>query len=165
MSDSTTDARKHVADLVNGAQVAMLTTMTSEGKHVSRPMGLQKGSFDGDLWFFAYEDSAKAAQIRAMPEVNVSFSDEKNHSWTSIAGRAEIVHDAGKAEQLYSPVLKAWFPDGLQTPGLTLIKISPDTAEYWDAPNSTVAFAAGTLRAAVTGKPENDPITDRTVDL
>lgn len=165
MSDSTTDDRKHVADLVRDAKVAMLTTMTADGKHVSRPMGLQEAGFDGDLWFFAYDDSAKVAQIRQMPSVNVSFSDTKGHSWTSIAGRAEVVHDRAKAEQLWSPVLKAWFPDELETPGIALIKIHADTAEYWDAPTSTIAFAAGTLRAAVTGNPKKDPITNSTVEL
>ena len=165
MSDSATSDRQRVTELVKDAKVAMLTTVTADGKHVSRPMGLQEVEFDGDLWFFAYEDSAKVAQIRAMPEVNVSFSDEKQHSWTSVAGRAEVVHDRAKAEQLYTPVLKAWFPDGLDTDGLTLIKVEADTAEYWDAPTRTVAFIAGNLRAAVTGDPKKDPITNDTVQL
>ena len=42
----------------------MLTTMTADGKHVSRPMGLQEAEFDGDLWFFAYDDSAKVRRSR-----------------------------------------------------------------------------------------------------
>ncbi len=53
MSDSTASDRQHVADLVRRARVAMLTTTTQEGRHVSRPMGLQEVDFDGDLWFFA----------------------------------------------------------------------------------------------------------------
>jgi general stress protein 26 len=165
MADTSTDDRRHVAELVSKAKVAMLTTMTGEGKHVSRPMGLQEAEFDGDLWFFAYEDSAKVAQIQASPEVNVSFSDTGNHSWTSIAGHARVVHDRQKAEQLWTPALKAWFPDGLETPGLTLLKIEADTAEYWEAPSSTAAFVLGNLRAAVTGNPRKDPITNDTAEL
>ncbi len=165
MSDSTTDDRKHVTELVREARTAMLTTMTADGKHVSRPMGLQEVEFDGDLWFFADDDSAKVAQIRQEPSVNVSFTDEKGHSWTSLSGRAEVVHDRAKAEQLWSPVLKAWFPDGVDTPGLALIKVHADSAEYWDAPTSTVGFIAGVVRAAVTGNPKRDPIDNGTVEL
>ncbi|MGT2426531.1 pyridoxamine 5'-phosphate oxidase family protein [Amnibacterium kyonggiense] len=165
MSDSTTEDRKHVAELVKDARVAMLTTMTTDGKHVSRPMGLQEVEFDGDLWFFAYDDSAKVAQIRSEPSVNVAFSDQKGHSWTSVAGRAEVVHDRAKAEQLWTPVLKAWFPDELETPGLALIKVEAESAEYWEGPTSTVAFAAQNLRAAVTGNPKKDAITNDTVEL
>lgn len=130
MSDTTSTDRQHVADLVSKAKVAILTTMTPSGKHVSRPMALQEAEFDGDLWFFAYENSAKVEQISAMPEVNVSFSDNGNRSWTSIAGTARVVYDPAKAEQLYSKVLQAWFPEGLDTPGLTLIKVEADSAEY-----------------------------------
>lgn len=165
MTSSTHDDRKHIVDLVSEAKVAMLMTTTADGKHVSRPMGLQEVESDGDLWFFAYEDSAKVAQITADPEVNVSFSDTEHSSWTSIAGRAEIVHDRQKAEALYSPTLKAWFPDGLETPGLTLIKVHADSAEYWEGPSSTVGFVLGTVRAALTKNPDNDPITNRTVEL
>lgn len=165
MTDTTPNDRQRIAGLVSKATVAMLTTRTSEGRYVSRPMGLQEGDFDGDLWFFAYDSSAKVAQIHADSEVNVSFSDTKNHSWTSIAGRARIVHDRDKAEQLYSPALKAWFPDGLETPGLTLIKIEADTAEYWEGPTSAVAWLAGNLRAVVTKNPDNDPIRNDTVQL
>ena len=36
MTDTTASDRQHVADLVSRAKVAMLTTMTQHGKHVSR---------------------------------------------------------------------------------------------------------------------------------
>ncbi|CAA9341006.1 MAG: Pyridoxamine 5'-phosphate oxidase [uncultured Nocardioidaceae bacterium] len=165
MTNASDDDRQHVRELVSKARVAMLTTTTPEGTQVSRPMALQEADFDGDLWFFADERSAKAAQIRAEPQVNVSFSDTKNTSWTSVAGRAEIVHDRQKAEQLYSPTLRAWFPDGLDTPGLTLIKVQPDSAQYWEGPTSKVAWLVGTARAAVTRNPGNDPIENDTVEL
>lgn len=165
MTETTNVDRRQIIELVKDAEVAMLTTTTAEGKQVSRPMAVQEVQFDGDLWFFAYDDSAKVTQINATPEVNVSFSDSKHNAWTSIAGRAEVVHDRKKAEALYTPVLKAWFPDGLETSGLTLIKVHADSAEYWDGPSSTVGMALGVVRAAVTKNPDNDPIDNDTVEL
>jgi general stress protein 26 len=159
------DAVAKIAELVSKARVGMLTTMTADGAHVSRPMGLQQVEFDGDLWFFAYEDSAKIAEITAEPSVNVSFSDTKASSWTSVSGTAEIVHDHAKAEQLWSPVLQAWFPDGLETPGLTLIKVHADSAEYWESPSSKVVRLLGMARAAVTHNPDAFPGENETVTL
>jgi general stress protein 26 len=78
---------RHVAELVDRARISMLTTMTESGKHVSRPMALQDVEFDGDLWFFCYDDSAKAAQIRSHPEVNVSFANDKRASGPRCRGR------------------------------------------------------------------------------
>ncbi len=105
----------------------MFTTMTADGRHVSRPMGLQQIEFDGDLWFFAEEGSPKIAEIIANPQVNVSFSTKKD-AWVSISGAAEAVHDRAKAEELWNPFLRGWFPDGVDTPGLTL-GCSQGTAE------------------------------------
>lgn len=89
MTEATNDDRRHIAQLMSNAKVAMLTTTSAEGEQVSRPMGLREAEFDGDLGFFAYDGSAKVTRIKTTPEVNVSFSDTKNGSWTSIAGRAE----------------------------------------------------------------------------
>jgi len=130
-------ARAKVTQLLRDGKICMFTTMSADGRHVSRPMGLQEVEFDGDLWFFAFEDSPKIAEIRTHPQVNVSFGT-KNNAWVSLSGRAEVVHDRAKAAQLWSAPLKAWFPEGLDTPGLTLIKVHAETAEYWDAPHGKV---------------------------
>ncbi|MFG2100541.1 pyridoxamine 5'-phosphate oxidase family protein [Micromonospora echinaurantiaca] len=129
---TTAEARRRVTELVRRAQICMLTTTGLDGRMVSRPMGLQEAEFDGDLWFFAYADSAKVRQIRVNPEVNVAFSDPRHHAWVSVSGTAQEGYDRATAERLWHPMLTAWFPDGLDTPGITLIKVHAGAAEYWD---------------------------------
>jgi general stress protein 26 len=101
---------RHVAELVDRARIGMFTTMTESGKHVSRPMALQEVEFDGDLWFFCYDDSAKAAQIRSQPEVNVSFANDKQSEWTSLSGKAEVVYDRQQAERLWAAPVEGLVP-------------------------------------------------------
>jgi general stress protein 26 len=85
--------------------------------------------------------------------VNVAFSDSKHNNWISVSGAAERVEDRAKAEELWSAPLKAWFPDGLDTPGLTLVKVHAETAEYWESAHSSkVITLLGYAKAAVTGK-------------
>ncbi|CAA9380210.1 pyridoxamine 5'-phosphate oxidase family protein [uncultured Nocardioides sp.] len=163
MSEKT--PTQHVGELVKRAEIGMLTTMTSEGRHVSRPMALQRTEFDGDLWFFAYQDSDKVAQISVHPEVNVGFANSKQSEWTSVSGTAEVVHDRAKAEELWSAPLKAWFEDGLDTPGLTLIKVHADSAEYWESPSSKVVRLVGMAAAAATGDSDKFPGKNETVNL
>jgi general stress protein 26 len=162
---SEQDDRAKVVDLVGRAQSAMLTTMTPEGTHVSRPMGVQEAEFDGDLWFFAYDDSDKVRQIQANPQVNVSFSNDKKSEWTSIAGTAEVVHDRAKIDEFWAKPLETWFPDGPDTDGLALIKVHGDTAEYWDAATSKVKQLLGMRRAIKNDDPDEFPAENRTVDL
>jgi general stress protein 26 len=157
------EARAKVTELIRAGRICMFTTMTADGRHVSRPMGLQEVEFDGDLWFFSYEDSPKIAEIRTHPQVNVAFGT-KNNAWVSVSGTAEVVHDRAKAEELWSVPLKAWFPDGLDTPGLTLIRVRAESAEYWDAPHGKVVTLI--QYAASVALRRNPPIGDnKVVDL
>jgi general stress protein 26 len=147
------DARRHVTELIRAARICLLTTTAVDGRLVGRPMALQEAEFDGDLWFFAYRNSAKVRQIRVNPQVNVGFSDPRQHAWVSVAGTAQEGWDAARAERLWHPLLTAWFPDGLDTPGLTLIKVHAGSAQYWDSPGGAVVNLLGLARAAVTGHP------------
>ncbi|GGL16870.1 pyridoxamine 5'-phosphate oxidase family protein [Mangrovihabitans endophyticus] len=147
------EQRETVTTMVKDAKICMLATVSGDGNFVSRPMALQDVEFDGDLWFFAYADSDLVQQIRVNPQVNVSFSDSGQSSWVSIAGTAEQADDPAKAKELWNPMLKAWFPDGLETPNLTLVKVHARTAEYWAAAHgSRVLTMFGYAKAAVTGK-------------
>lgn len=164
LPDAAAD-RAALAGLVDRARICMLTTTTAAGTAVSRPMAVQEAELDGDLWFFTYEDSAKVTEIAAHPQVNVSFADDKHSSWTSVSGRARVVHDRAKAEELYSPALRVWFPEGLDTPGLTLLEVQAESAEIWDSPASTVRTLLGAAKAVVTKNPDAFPGENRTVQL
>jgi general stress protein 26 len=159
------DDRRKVAELVHRARLCFLTTMTEDGKHVSRPMALQSVEFDGDLWFFTYDDDAKVRQIRANPQVNVSFSNPGDSEWTSVSGTADVVHDRAKAEELYTKYLEVWFPDGLDTPGIGLLKVHADTVEYWESSRSKVKRLIGMARAIRTDDPDKFPAENRTVEM
>ena len=39
-------------------------------------------------------------------------------------------------------MLKVWFPEGLDTAGIALLKVEAETAEYWDPSSSMVKKAA-----------------------
>jgi len=140
-----------VRDLIKDERIAMLTTVAQDGSLVSRPMGVQAVDFDGDLWFFAAADSHKVAEIARDSAANAAFSGSS--SWVSLSGRATLVHDPDTIRELWNPVADAWFPDGPDTPGVVLIRLHAETAEYWDAPGGRVATLFSLVKAKVTGKP------------
>ena len=141
------EARARVTELVKESRICMLTTTADDGSQVSRPMGLQESEFDGVLWFFSLADADATKQVRAHPQVNVSFANPKATTWVSIAGTASQEFDKGKASLLWTPFLEPWFPDGIETPGLTLIRVQARTAEWWDPPG-----VMGHAKAVMTGK-------------
>ena len=140
-----------VRELVKDERIAMLTTVAADGSLVSRPMGVQAVDFDGDLWFFAAEDSHKVAEIAHDSAANAAFSGKS--SWVSLSGRASVVRDRAKIRELWNAVADAWFPDGPDTPDVVLIRLHADTAEYWDSPGGRVATLFRLVTTKVTHKP------------
>jgi general stress protein 26 len=150
MDDAT--RRDHLVQLLKDARMAMLVTINDHGEFESRPMAVQEAEFDGDLWFFAYDSSTVFNDISQRPQVNVAISDEKHQAWVSVSGTASAVHDRAKAEQLWNPFYKTYFPDGLDTPGLALIKVQATSAQYWDAPDSKVVQLVSMAKGLITGR-------------
>jgi general stress protein 26 len=71
----------------------------------------------------------------------------------SVSGRAQIVLDHHKFEELWSPLYKAWFPLGLEDPDLILIKVHVESAEYWDSPSNMIVKLVGFAKAILSGQP------------
>ena len=63
------------------------------------------------------------------------------------------MRDRAKIEELWQPHLKAWFPDGVDTPDIALLKVSVEKAEYWDSSQSMVVHAVSLVSSLVTGEP------------
>lgn len=123
---------KKLAELIKYIDVAMLTTNDPDGCLRSRPMATQKTDFDGALWFFTSRDSGKVHSIESDQQVNLSYAAPNDHRYISVTGTATLVDNKVIAKEFWTPVLRAWFPHGLEDPNLTLIKVQVESAEYWD---------------------------------
>ncbi len=150
MSDDTSDVTR-VAELARDIRIAMLTTVDQSGDLISRPMAQQEVEFDGDLWFFAERDSRKVRHITANPRVAVTLTS--NDTWISLNGTAAIVDDPVKAKDLWNTWVEAWMPCGPEDPSVVLIKVTAESAEYWDTPGGRVASVLSFVKAKVTGRP------------
>lgn len=148
----TRDAVEHLGDLIHGIKVAMMTTVEADGSLRSRPMWTQDHDFDGELWFFTREHSHKVDEVEKDHHVNVSFADPSRERYVSVSGRCTLVKDPRKVRELWSPALKAWFPQGMDDPELALLCVHVERAEYWDAPSSRMVQLAGMLKAVLSGK-------------
>ena len=153
---------KKLAEMIKDIDFAMLTTVAADGTLHSRPMSTQPVEFDGDLWFFTRASAPKVGEIEREHQVNVAYARPDEQRYVSVSGRATVVRDRAKIEELWSPELKAWFPKGLEDPDIALLKVSAERAEYWDSPSSAVAHAISFVKAIVTGTPaspgENEKI-------
>ncbi len=147
------EAIEKLNNLIEDIDFAMLTTVDTDGVLRSRPMATQEAEFDGTLWFFTSDKTHKVEEVERDNRVNASYAKPEDNVYVSVSGRARLVKDKEKIEELWNPILKAWFPEGLDDPTLSLLKISVEEAEYWDSPNSKIVQLVGFVKALVTGTP------------
>ena len=149
-----------ISQLIEDIPVAMFTNQDSEGRLVSRPMSPLEMDVNGAIWFFTDVNSGKVDQL---DQVNLSFSDVARSSYVSLSGNMQLEKDRAHIAQLWTALMKPWFPEGPNSDNLAMLKFVPDAAEYWDAPHSKMVRMAAMAASVVAGKPvglgEHDKLT------
>lgn len=117
----------------------MLTTRTDGGALATRPMSNNgEVDFDGDCWFFSYEETRTVSDIMAEPAVGLSLQGTAGllgapPLFVAISGTAEILRDRSTFERHWVEGLERWFPDGVDTAGMVLIRVHAERVHYWNA--------------------------------
>jgi len=115
-------------------------------------MSISKIDDDGTIWFFTKESSYKVDEIEESKKVSIAITNESSNNYLMIHGSATLVKDKTKMKELWSSLLKAWFPLGLEDPDMILIKVTPHEVNYWDGSSSKMVVLFNMLKAIVTGK-------------
>lgn len=145
--------QKQLAELLDGLSVAMLTEW-HDGQLRSRPMTALELDSEGHFWFLSHlPEQDPPASEAAPPVANLSFSDERKSTYVSLSGHLVWTTDRTRIESLWTRFARPWFPDGPQTPGLAALAFVPDSAEYWDSPNSRVVRLFAMAASVSSGKP------------
>ncbi|HTE17988.1 MAG TPA: pyridoxamine 5'-phosphate oxidase family protein [Armatimonadota bacterium] len=144
--------------LVEGIEIAMLTTRRIDGHLVSRPMATQARVEGADLWFVTDGEADKMDELQHDPHVNVSYYRDKTREWVSVSATARVVTDRAKIHELYRPDWKAWFPDdgpgrdgGPDDSRLALIAVDAHSVVYMvsNTPRPVVLFEV--VKGIITG--------------
>lgn len=150
-SDQVNADYKKFSDMIKDIRIAMLTTVDEQSTLRSRPMATQDVEFVGDLWFFTARETGKVNDITHYPQVNVAYASEKDERYVSVMGNADLVDDRQKMKDLWKPIMKAWFPEGLGDPNLQLIKVHVEKVEYWESNGGKIGSLLGIVKNLVTG--------------
>ncbi|RKE84099.1 pyridoxamine 5'-phosphate oxidase family protein [Rhizobium sp. AG855] len=116
----------------------MMLTRSAQGTIAARPMSNNgEVDYDGDSYFFSYTDTAKIRELTADPTVSLSFTAPpsllgKPGIFVAVAGRASLIADRSVFAAHWNSDLDRWFPEGIDTPGVVLIKVHADAVSYWD---------------------------------
>ena len=139
--------------LTNGASTCLFYSGLGTIPAHCCPMQVQQVDDEGCLWFFSGADSTHNLQLGLDPRVQLSFCNPSRLEFLTVHGETSILRDPVKTEELWSPLAGAWFPKGQQDPNLTLLRVRPVTAHYWDTENGRLVTLAKILTAAMTDTP------------
>lgn len=115
----------------------------------ARPMSTVQVDEDGSIWFFTSSQHEVAQSDDDL--VHLLYSDNGKQQYLAIKGEAKIVSDENKVQDLWNPILNAWFPEGIDTPDLRLLRVSPKSGEYWKGV-SMVRTLFDAVKAKLTGE-------------
>jgi len=157
------EAIQKLKSLVEDIRFCMYTTCEN-GKIESRPMTTLDVDSEGNAWFFTSRQTEIGSETENGESVTLIYSHPGDNTYLSVSGTASIVHDDAKKEELWSPLSKAWFPEGKDDPNLVVLKVTTEEAAYWDSPSSKMVVFFSMVKAAVTGH-QSDPGDHGKLDL
>ncbi len=125
---------KKMADI----DFAMLITKTKLGQVSARPMSNNgEVDFNADSYYFTWEDSRMTSDIERDKTVGLTFQGSKGllgkpPLFVSVEGEAELIREKTHFVEHWKPELDRWFKQGIDTPGVTMIKVKAQRVHYWD---------------------------------
>jgi general stress protein 26 len=134
-------AEKSIAELaekMKDIDFAILSTRTEGGAIAGRPMSNNREvEFDGSSYFFTCDEARPVSDIRRDPQVGLSYQAKSGMLgmrpfFLTLEGRAELIKDKASFAEHWTKDLDRWFEQGIDTPGLTLIKVQAERMHYWD---------------------------------
>ena len=157
------EGKKKIKELVDDIKMCMFCTKTDELPFNTRPMATADVDEEGNLWFMSNVNSNKNDEIKDDDKVQLIYAKGGDSHFLSVSGNAFIIKDQEKIDEYWSRFAKAWF-DGKKDPDISLIKIVPDTAYYWDTVHGKMVSLFKIAVSAVSGKKMDDGVEGK-IDL
>ncbi len=146
------EAIDKLKSLVNDIVICLFCTdLKTDDGSTCRPMSAIKVCDQGNIWFFSEKDSDKNKAIVSDKNVQLFFSHPAKGSYLVVNGEAQIILDKTKIEELWTPVAKIWFKEGKDDPNISIIKVTPTTAYYWDTEGNRMTNFIKMAASVVTG--------------
>lgn len=152
-------AIEQINTIVKQAQTCFFCTAVPTGESsASRPMSVQQVDAEGNLWFLSANDSHTNKEIALDPSVKLYFQGSAHSDFLQLNGQASISTDKEKIKELWEPIIKTWFTEGIDDPRITVIKVAPSEGYYWDTKHGNVVAGIKMLIGATIGKTLDDSI-------
>lgn len=153
------EAVAKIRELIEKAKTCFFCTATPvEGSTGARPMSVQKVDDAGNLWFLSADDSHKNMELERDHSVTLYFQGSAHSDFLVLHGTATVSRDKAKIKELWEPIVKTWFTQGVDDPRITVIRFQPREGYYWDTKHGNAVAGIKMMIGAAIGKTLDDSI-------
>lgn len=153
------EAIDKMKELVDKAETCFFCTPSGNGAPMAvRPMSVQQLDEDGNFWFLSAKDSQKNQEIAMDNTVQLLFQGSAHSHFLTVHGQASISTDKNKIKELWEPIVKTWFTEGVDDPRISVIKVESQQGYYWDNKHGNAVAGVKMLIGAAVGKTLDDSI-------
>ncbi len=139
------EAKKISMDLMETSKAAILTTIDSEGYPITRAMFnlrnteqfpelsefFNKQGNEFIIYISTNTSSSKVEHIKANPKISVYYCDPETFKGVMFGGEVDIVVDMDIKSKIWLDWWTRYYPEGLEDPDYTLLKLNPKTARFY----------------------------------
>lgn len=160
-SDNKGDATQNLTDqgaidkikeLIKHNSICMFTTKLDELPLQTRPMSVAQVDDEGIIWFLSAKSSRKNYEIVGDPRIQLFFANVSDQEYLTIYGMAVETNNEHKIKELWNPIAKAWFTEGVDDPEISAVRVTPHEGFYWDTKSGRMISLIKILASAITGK-------------
>jgi len=152
------DTRDTLIETLKKFDTLMVVNEGRDGVLHGRPMAVAEIEPSGELWFVTSRSSEKTREVLA--NARALATGQQRGAYVSVSGRMAIVEDSARVRALWRDLWKVWFPNGKDDPELVLMRLSPESGEYWSTGGTAgVRYLFEAAKALITGQrpAEGDP--------
>jgi general stress protein 26 len=149
-------AIRTIKRIVERAENCFFCTTCADGSCTARPMNVRQVDDEGNLWFLSADDSYKNDELTKDNAVRLYFQGSKNSDFLYVDGKADLSKDRRKIEELWEPVLRTWFTDGVEDSRISVIRFRPSSGYYWETKHGSMVAGIKMMIGAAIGKTLDD---------
>lgn len=126
------EAKKRAREIVNSAEVFVLSTVDGRGRPQSRFMGAKLVDKGITIYMETYARSRKVRQIEKNPRVQLLFATKNYSEIVTLSGKAAMDKSMSVRKRIWreNPNSVKYF-SGYDDPALGLIRFKPARLEYY----------------------------------
>lgn len=124
--------------------------MLGVGAHHMQPMTMFADKSAGKIWFYSNKDTDLAREAGGGAQAMLCLMSKDQDFQACIGGALTVDYEKAKVDEYWSVHVSAWFPQGKDDPGLTLLRFDVKDAQVWVSKRGPLKYGFEVAKANAT---------------